>query len=603
MVAASDTHTGLIVSGGLLYLCGSNSYGELAFPVGPLPASRDRLPRESREKTPIAWSSRFLLVAALQQHKVKVVALGRHFSMALTRTGRVFSWGLNDLNQLGLNEDTILPLSPSLGDDAPPPLPHTPDPQPLWLPPGGPSESQLLFYLISAGAFNACAAAVELPPGGADAAAAGEALDGLFRRVLCRSRSSVGWEHRKLTAAQPPAAATPAAAAAAPAAAAAAGGGGGSPHSNLNLFTSSASSKPLVDNGGLQRLLTLSRGESGGVGYDMFVDQPTGSPPSAVAGGAGAGGGGGRGVLVRQDSSSQDVASFFLAGVSIEEVLRLLEGARSTGNLIHLKLMASQVLSDVFRLNSSFAYPGHGSVPDFEGLHAVYQQLPAEVLPLVCHGFSCVINATMKSTQHLKRPDQIKFILFILSCTPLFMGFCGEEEEKKQTGHSKGGGASDHVEERERTSPGRNPPAPADTPADTPAAAAAAASEAVSAAAKQQQQRGEMLYTALIHMVFHLPPEGKRSFLRLVKEFPDTIFEKALVRTACRYLARAVEEAGGHYRIADRVWHCAALLQLLYRANASSNRQQILVCDYSIWKEMLSTAASCNHPGASSWRI
>lgn len=41
-------------------------------------------------------------------------------------------------------------------------------------------------------------------------------------------------------------------------------------------------------------------------------------------------------------------------------------------------------------------------------------------------------------------------------------------------------------------------------------------------------------------------------------------------------MARAVQEAGGRYRIVDKVWHCAALLQLLYMANSSSNRQVLI---------------------------
>ncbi|KAL8431957.1 hypothetical protein Efla_002794 [Eimeria flavescens] len=543
MVAASETHSGLIVSGGLLYLCGSNCYGELSYPVGTLPASRDRLPRGADANTPVAWSSRFLLVAALHQYKVKLVALGRHFSMALTKTGRVFTWGVNDLNQLGLSSDVHLPLSLSLGEGAPPPRPHAVEPQPLWLPSGGPPPSQLLFYLISAGAFTACAAAVQLPPGGAEGAAANEVFDGFFRQVLCRSRSSVGWEQRKLTAAT--------------AAAAAAGPGAGccnSPLSGFSFLSSAAAPssacKQQENPAGLQRLLTLSRGDSSGACYDVPVaaGAPPGGPAAAAAAGAAAADG-----LARQDSSTQDVASFFLAGVSVEEVLRLLEGARSTGSLMHLRLMITQVFGDVFRLNSSFAHPGHGSVPDFEGLNAVYGQLPRELLPLVFQSFSSVVGATVKSAQHLKRPDQIKFILFILACTPLFSGF--SEERNKENGQKVPDGA----------------------------AAAAAAAEGADAAEQQQQQqqqqqdsRGELLYAALIHLLFHLPPEGKRSFLRLAKEFPDTIFEKALVRTACRFLARAVREAGSRYRIVDRVWHCAALLQLLYQANTSSNRQVLI---------------------------
>lgn len=51
---------------------------------------------------------------------------------------------------------------------------------------------------------------------------------------------------------------------------------------------------------------------------------------------------------------------------------------------------------------------------------------------------------------------------------------------------------------------------------------------------------------------------------------------KALVRTACRFMARAVAEAGSRYRIVDKVWHCAALLELLYQANMSSNRQVLI---------------------------
>ncbi|XP_026193549.1 uncharacterized protein LOC34622053 [Cyclospora cayetanensis] len=536
-VAASDTHSGLVVSGGLLYLCGSNSYGELSYPVGPLPASRDRLPRNAAEEAPIAWSSRFLLVRSLQQHKIKVVALGRHFTVALTRSGKVYSWGVNDVNQLGVSSKAVFPLSPYLGEEAAPPKPHTPQPQLLWLPSESSVQQQLFFYLIAAGPFTAFAAAVETQQGGAEEGHLNQSLETFFKKVLCRSRSSVGWEYRKLTAASHSIAM----------AAQLAGGMGRRP--SIGGSSAGGASGPCA----VQRLLTLSRGESNLVS----VEAPGGSqgrmqgPPDQL--------------LSRQESSTQEAASFFLSGVSVEEVLSLLEGARSTGDLSALRSMVTQVFGDVFRLNSSFAYPGHGSVPDFEGLTAVYGQLPAELLPLVCQSFSLVVSNTIKMAQFLRRPDQLKFILFMLACTPIYASFC-------ERGSQEGSSGSTKPEKHEDTGAGSQGGL-AETGADR---GTSDKPQEIHLQAQRPDTRGELLYTAVIHMLFHLPADGKRSFLRLAKEFPDSIFETALVFPACRFLAHALSTAGSRYRIVDRVWHCAALLQLLYHANLSSNRKVIL---------------------------
>ena len=43
-------------------------------------------------------------VALTMPEPMKTVATGLHFSLALSRTGNVYSWGWNGLGQLGLND-------------------------------------------------------------------------------------------------------------------------------------------------------------------------------------------------------------------------------------------------------------------------------------------------------------------------------------------------------------------------------------------------------------------------------------------------------------------------------------------------------------------
>lgn len=340
---------------------------------------------------------------------------------------------------------------------------------------------------------------------------------------------------------------------------------------------------------------------------------------SACAAAGGRGGGGG-------------FVSSYLAGVSVEEVLRLIEGARSTGDASLLKTKLSLVFSDVYRLNCSFVYPGKGCHPDFCGLDEVYEHLPEDaILPLGTSLLTC-LSSSVKYVKYLKSGDALKFLLFALACFRLYgdgiedmeldesdytsktaneaheeeeerarareeerrereererrssgtrdaharereneeraeksredaeslansrsshervregMGRGGEEEEEKDRQQPGGGGEDlgssrnhSNVDNHERPSSSPTaPPPPSGTSSSSATGASSGGNESgtssgfpgVATAAHQKPlggvSKGESVFTALVHLLFNLPPEGKLEFLRLAAEFPDDLFE------------------------------------------------------------------------------
>lgn len=581
-VAAGASHSGLVVSGGLAYLCGSNAYGELGAPVGKEAASTERVSSGCSKVPPLSWSSRFLLLQSLQNSRIRMLALGKHFSVALTRSvrrakekgkkslfawgwrgwecccsdaaergfccvqGEVFSWGLNDMNQLGVDPALDLPLSPDAGEDGPPPKAHSPSPLPLCIPPsteassaGGvataaaasgsspssPSPSRVRFYLVVAGPYTAAAAGVRGGECLSEEALRAQGLDAFFRSVVVRSQSGVGWTQRKLSATASLVSATSLSAACSTRGLSS-GNGAPLPAGGLQAspsFDGSASSQQQ-----LPRLLTLSRGVSSAFGPDASLPPAPSQRPSpsgghfasplqeAFAGAAAFSAG--RGA----DSQSRAASDNLFLALTVEDALRLIEGARSTGDSSHLRSALTQVFGNITRLNASFAFAGHGNFSDFEGLDLVYAQLSQEFLPLVAAGFMACVNAAVKRAEFLKRPDQLKFVLYMLMCTPLYECFCkdregngGQQREKRGSNGVLGsllfGDAADA--------------APSSSPSAEEAPEKSAEGKTLaSEKGPREAFPGELLYTALLLLIFRLPPEGKRSFLRLAREFPDAVF-------------------------------------------------------------------------------
>lgn len=97
-ISAGTDHVLALGSDGNVYAWGSNAYGQLGFDNGGVPQS-----------TPT-------LVEGLQNKNVIAVSAGRFFSLALTEGGQVYSFGTNNLLQLGyeLAESVTTSATPTL---------------------------------------------------------------------------------------------------------------------------------------------------------------------------------------------------------------------------------------------------------------------------------------------------------------------------------------------------------------------------------------------------------------------------------------------------------------------------------------------------------
>ena len=98
-VSLGTSHSGAVTTEGRVFTWGSNSRGQLGY--------QDI----NHQSSPIDITSNFSAVKVLENNlpileTITTVSLGKSYSMALTSTGRVFTWGNNDYGQLG-NESTL----------------------------------------------------------------------------------------------------------------------------------------------------------------------------------------------------------------------------------------------------------------------------------------------------------------------------------------------------------------------------------------------------------------------------------------------------------------------------------------------------------------
>ncbi|PHJ15251.1 ubiquitin-transferase domain containing, partial [Cystoisospora suis] len=388
------------------------------------------------------------------------------------------------------------------------------------------------------------------------------------------------------------------------------------------------------------------------------------------------------GTHLSSSPSCAGYVSSYLAGVSVEEVLRLIEGSRSTGDSSLLKAKLSLIFSDVYRLNCSFVYPGRGCRPDFCGLDEVYVHLPEDAIQTLGTSLLTCLSTSVKYVKYLKSGDAIKFLLFTLACFPLY-GDGIEDMELDETDYTRttveeaddGGGMAressqgreeEEEEERERkeeerntdqdkTVTPRNPnqeteeekeedatgeeekekqpqeqreqeespssspsqdnssshenssPSPSPPPASSGSTSFSPFTGAAATSSTPQKplggvSKGESVFTALVHLLFNLPPEGKLEFLRLAAEFPDNLFEKRLVRMTKWFIILTLRRAGSSYRNVDRLWHAVALLQLLYLANCRTSSLSSYLSNPSDHPEATDILHSLSyvHPSSSS---
>lgn len=106
-VACGGQHTLVLLQDGRLFAMGENEFGQLG-------VKRGETSEENCVSTPVH-------VAAFGSDKsIKQIGCGDDFSVALTPTGEVYSWGRNQLGQLGLGKSQTGQL------DAPTKVPELP---------------------------------------------------------------------------------------------------------------------------------------------------------------------------------------------------------------------------------------------------------------------------------------------------------------------------------------------------------------------------------------------------------------------------------------------------------------------------------------------
>ncbi|KEP63071.1 UNVERIFIED_CONTAM: HECT-domain (ubiquitin-transferase) domain-containing protein [Hammondia hammondi] len=619
-VAAGFSHSAVLLTGGRLMTCGSNYYGELGWEPyydSVRPESEKKL---RQRKDLLLSSSTFLPLTALAKHRVKLVSLGHHFSAAVTASGKLFCWGRNDLRQLGLPSSSAgLLVSPSASDFAP--ATNAQAASELARDAGEaaqvarePPEREHAVAAREATAFA--------PPGGgaAKAVTTASGVGGETERVEASKHTAESARCETVGAAEilhPPLpySATPVevpvengelffyfvacgdchcGAAAVPASVAAAGRRGrdelrSSAVADLQPFFKSIFCRSQSLIGCDFPLHSISRGLSGlshgaslpQVSLSRKESLPTPVSAALLSGSASL-------ASVSFEESAPGASSSYLAGVSVEEVLMLIEGAQSTGDDSLLRSKLALVFSDVYRLNSSFVFPGRGCHPDFAGLDEVYVHLPEALLPVVAASLMTCLAGSVKFARQLKTADAVRFLLFGLACFRLYgqgleemavdevdLSSLSHSADRRDGRSSLPRGASARFCASPQEAPESTVTADAGQPAEGEEAKATAEKQAEEKArAGMDDTRGEAVFAAVAHLLFHLPPEGKMEFVKLAAEFPDNLFEQRLVRMTKWFITKTLRQARSAYRNVDRLWHGVALLELLYLANTrpSSHR-------------------------------
>lgn len=108
LVACGAQHTLVLLTDGRLFAMGDNEYGQLGI-------KRDETSEDNCMVTPV------LIPSFGTEKNVKQIGCGDDFSAALTTTNDVYTWGRNQLGQLGLGESQITLMdAPTKVSDLPP---------------------------------------------------------------------------------------------------------------------------------------------------------------------------------------------------------------------------------------------------------------------------------------------------------------------------------------------------------------------------------------------------------------------------------------------------------------------------------------------------
>eukprot|EP00922_Rhytidocystis_sp_ex-Travisia-forbesii_P061402 GHVS01091015.1.p1 GENE.GHVS01091015.1~~GHVS01091015.1.p1 ORF type:complete len:1010 (-),score=115.67 GHVS01091015.1:587-3616(-) len=201
------------------------------------------------------------------------------------------------------------------------------------------------------------------------------------------------------------------------------------------------------------------------------------------------------------------------AGSSVDELLRLTESARSTGQDRELRTWLHDVMTAPHKLNCSFFFPGRRARFDVAGLDHLYEELfnlykepqKQELVQQLGVCFGNCLRSMEPFAQFVGAEEQVRFLLIILMC-PLFQNTCLTD-------------------------------------------------------------LCESVMTRLVKIMFLMPKQGREAFVGIIREdFAADILERRVLGHLKIFLNASLSTYRGHYRHVERVWHGIILLQLLYLA-------------------------------------
>ncbi|OAF65447.1 hypothetical protein A3Q56_06827 [Intoshia linei] len=96
-ITSGCSHTLFLTENGSIYSCGGNDYGQLGYIT-------------DKENTDENYTPN--IIEYFDSIKVTMIACGSYHSAALSKKGRVYTWGMNDHGQLGINDSISFISSP-----------------------------------------------------------------------------------------------------------------------------------------------------------------------------------------------------------------------------------------------------------------------------------------------------------------------------------------------------------------------------------------------------------------------------------------------------------------------------------------------------------
>jgi alpha-tubulin suppressor-like RCC1 family protein len=93
-VSGGNHHSLFLSTKGVVYSCGRADYGQLGYPVGEMDGKGDFASTPNPVPLPISKNP-------IEVGRVVDIAAGENHSLAITSTGKVYSWGYGEYGQSG----------------------------------------------------------------------------------------------------------------------------------------------------------------------------------------------------------------------------------------------------------------------------------------------------------------------------------------------------------------------------------------------------------------------------------------------------------------------------------------------------------------------